>query len=174
MCSSHCLPSKSYLKYAENFCPFLPQFNTKFDTGILFFHVHHFLGMQKSHVDIHLYLTRHCSTNTQATVLFHAGNDSTDSTQLYTLWWTFCDTNISVLHGQSEECLAWSVWKLPDCSKLKILYHIRPNKTIKISTLYNSGLNERMTLAQLIQKFPTLYQTRSFIMFTRPLLNSLL
>jgi len=61
-----------------------------------------------------------------------------------------------------------------DCIKLKILYHIRPNQMIKISTLYKSGLNERMTLAQQIQKFPTLYQTISFIMFTRPLLNSLL
>jgi len=50
---------------------------------------HPFLGIQKSRVDTHSYVTSHCSANTQDTVLFHAGNDSTGSTQLYALWWTF-------------------------------------------------------------------------------------
>jgi len=75
--------------------------------------------MQKSHVDMHLYLTRQCSANTQATVLFHAGNESTDWTQLYTLWWTFVIpvgvsymvSLRSVLHRQSGNYLNASSWK---------------------------------------------------------------
>lgn len=65
-----CLLSQSYFQHFKNPCSIFPHYEAQFDADTLFFYVNHFLGMSKSKLEQHLYLTRHYSAITCAMALF--------------------------------------------------------------------------------------------------------